>query len=849
MKKQNKNLLSTFLIIVINVIFVIGLFFAEFQYISSARKQTIEKNEESFTNTNASLVSMTQNYLLGESHLCRSWSRYLNSNVQTMDAAVEFVKQSISDTDVMGHIIYKSTLTGKSTKASSVDETNYNVSYSSISNEDFPQAKEGVRLSPSYINPTNGSQSIAFYNDIKLIDPEDPSKQVDAYLLRVVLINNFRQRWTFPSGSFEHLQVTITDRKGNYIISGKSFKNSNFFEFYKSYNKTTDESIAELKNKITSGSGLMKMDNATGEECYIAYSSFTDYVDWILLTYTPAEDITRVEVDWLLISILGAGLFALFVIDLAILLKLNKNLTETAKMADSANKAKTDFLSTMSHDIRTPMNAIVGLTTLAKDEPNNPPSTQDSLKKIELASNHLLTLINDILDLSKIESGRLSINPLDFHIVDLFENLVNISQPMVKSKNIDFSFRVHTFEHEWLHADKLRLSQIFTNLLSNALKYTMENGKVSVDAEEQASEKEGCIKLVCKIQDTGIGMSQEFVDKMYEPFARATDSRVNSIQGTGLGLAITKQMVDLMDGTIECQSELGKGTLFIVSLDIPITEKPNEDLKLPNIDILVVDDDEVILRTASEALTTLGAKVDTASSGQEALEKVTSREKEPYRVIVVDWKMPDMNGIELSKKIKKTAHQDAPIILMSAYDWSEVESEAKNAEIAGFIFKPLFKSTLYNKIIELVDPNKKVVSIKEEENTFDDIRVLVTEDNEINWEIISALLEKHGVMSDRAQNGKEALDLLSDTANENKWDLVFMDIQMPVMNGLDATRAIRSIKREYTETIPIIAMTADAFSENVMECIDAGMNGHIAKPIDINLVLAEIRKVHAKKQR
>ena len=729
MKKQNKSVFTSILIVIINVIFVFGLFAAEFQYISSTRKQNVTKNEESFVNTNASLVSMTENYLVGESHLCRSWSNYLNSNVQTMDDAIEFVRKSISDTDVMGHIVYKTDLTGYSTKASSINENNYAVSYSSISNEDFPEAKEGVRLSPSYINPINGSPSIAFYNDIKLIDPNDASKQVDAYLFRVVLIDNFRQRWTFPSGSFKNLQVTITDKKGNYIISGKSFKNSNFFEFYKSYNKTTDESVATLKDKVINNNGLMKMNNATGEECYVAYSHFTSSVDWILFTYTPAKDITTVTIDWLLISILGAGLFALFIIDLAILLRLNKNLTETAKIAESANKAKTDFLSTMSHDIRTPMNAIVGLTTLAKDEPNNPPSTQDSLKKIELASNHLLTLINDILDLSKIESGRLSINPLDFSIVDLFENLVNISQPTIKSKNIDFSFIVHHLDHEWLYADKLRLSQIFTNLLSNALKYTLENGKVTVEAEEKPSEKEGCVQLIYKIQDTGIGMSQEFIDKMYEPFARATDSRVNSIQGTGLGLAIIKKMVDLMEGNITCESELDKGTTFVVTLDIPISQKPTEEVVVSELDIL-------------------------------GTEKKESKEE-----------------------------------------------------------------------------------------TFTNIRVLVTEDNDINWEIISALLEKYGVVSDHAQNGKAALELLENPNNDNKWDLVFMDIQMPVMNGLDATRAIRKIDREYTKNVPIIAMTADAFSENITECLEAGMNGHIAKPVDINLVLNELRKISAKKNK
>lgn len=675
----------------------------------------------------------------------------------------------------------------------------------------------------------------------------DSSKEVDAYLLRIVLLSNLKNKWTFPSGSFKHLEVTVMDPSGAYIIAGNSFTGVNFFEFYKSYNRVSTSSLDALKEEVTHKSGLMTMVDSSGGNCYIAYSQISaDASSWTILTYTPSAEIDNVKTDWLLLSILGIGLGLLFVIDLTFLLVLNKSLIDTAKEADSANRAKTDFLSTMSHDIRTPMNAIVGMTAVAKKDPNNPSSTLEALKKIELASNHLLTLINDILDLSKIESGKLSINPLTFSIVDTFENLVNISQPMVKSKNIDFSFRVHHFDHEWLYADKLRLSQIFTNLLSNALKYTEENGKVIVDVQEQESEKEGYTRLIYKVQDTGIGMSQEYIDKLYTPFSRATDSRVNSIQGTGLGLAITKQMVDLMGGHIDCQSTLGVGTTFIVTLDMQIGEKPEEEMKLPPIEVLIVDDDEMLLETAEDALSSLGAKTDIASSGKEALEKIKGRKDNQYKVIIVDWKMPDMNGLDVAREIKKLHQKDIPIILVSAYDWAEVEKDAKDSGISGFVFKPLFRSKIYQKIIELIDVDNKAAS-PEEEMDLHGMSVLIVEDNDINWEIISTVLEMNGITSDRAENGKVALNLMQEEGNENRWDLIFMDVQMPVMNGLDATKAIRKIDREYTKNIPIIAMTADAFSENIAECLNAGMNGHIAKPIDLNLVLAEIRKIHHKK--
>ena len=294
MKNLYRNKFITILIIAINVVFVFGLFLAEYQYIFSTRKQTVSKNEESFFNTNTSLVSMTNNYLVGERNLCRSWSNYLNANPQTMDDAIQFVKESISDSDVMGHIVYKSKagleLRGYSTRPNALDSTNFEVNYSSISGMVFSgDSSENVQVSSSYVNPINGSPSIAFYTEIKLLDPDDLTQEVDAYLLRVVLRDNFKQRWTFPSGSFTNLQVSITDLEGNYIIQGAAFKNSNFFEFYKSYNKTSDSSLKKMMQEITTNNGLLTMNNARSEECYIAYSRLTSPVDWIILTYTPAK--------------------------------------------------------------------------------------------------------------------------------------------------------------------------------------------------------------------------------------------------------------------------------------------------------------------------------------------------------------------------------------------------------------------------------------------------------------------------------------------------------------------------------------------------------------------------------
>ena len=534
----------------------------------------------------------------------------------------------------------------------------------------------------------------------------------------------------------------------------------------------------------------------------------------------------------------------LFLLDLHYMLHLNKRFQAAAQEAESANKAKTDFLSTMSHDIRTPMNAIIGLTTIAEKNLGDVESTGESLRKISLASNHLLTLINDILDISKVESGKLKLSPLTFSIVETVENLVNISQPMIKEKNIDFRFHINQIEKEYLYTDQLRLNQIYINILSNAIKYTEPGGRVTVDMREDKSTIPGCIRLSYTVADPGIGMSPEFMATMYQPFSRQIDSRVNSIQGTGLGLAITKRMVDLMDGTIDCQSKQGEGTTFTVILDIPVADRQRDDMMLDPIDVLIVDDDEILLQTAADILASLGASVETAQSGLEALGMVKHRHLsgQDYGVVIVDWKMSETDGIETIRRIRTEVDGNIPILLISAYDWSDIEDRAKAAGANGFVSKPLFRSTLYDKINDLIGKESRSIEPEDDYSDLEGLHILIAEDNDVNWEIISAILAMYGITTDRAENGRICVDMMREAA-KGSYELIFMDVQMPEMNGLDATRAIRKLEDPWASSIPIVAMTADAFSENVMECLDAGMNGHIAKPVDIKLVIKEIRRI------
>ncbi len=835
------------LIIIANVIIMAAILIFVVLYSRYESEASYQMQIAHFENTTVTMERVTENYLEGEQRICDVWAQYINGRYMRIEDATEYIRSSHVLKNTSAHLISLDTLTGLSTRSKQGTTDDYEVSYEALgflkSVEWIDEIGESINITRAYTNPMNGEQSLAFCNKITLLDPATNS-EYPAVLLRVIPVSELEQKWVFPQTELVKAELSMIDENGDYILKGSSFKNSNFFEFYKSYNTTDPESSKILIDSITSTTGSVSMLNSHGQECILAYTPVSTTSNWTLLGLVPAEDLNAKNGNWVLFGVVSVGLLVLFLSDLFYMMYLNKRLQMTAVKAESANKAKTDFLSTMSHDIRTPMNAIIGLTTIAEKNVGDVESTKESLRKINLAGNHLLTLINDILDISKVESGKLRLNPLTFSIVETVENLVNISQPMIKEKNIEFSFNINQIEKEYLYADQLRLNQIYINILSNAIKYTEPGGRVGVNLREEKSDVPDCVKLTYVVTDTGIGMSPEFMENMYKPFSRQVDSRVNSIQGTGLGLAITKQMVDLIGGTIDCQSEQGKGTTFTVVLDIPLADRQREDMRLEAIDVLIVDDDESMLQTATETLQSLGASAEQANNGLEALGMIDHRHQSgrDYDVIIVDWKMPDIDGPETIRRIRSEIGTHVPILLISAYDWSDIEDKAKAAGANGFVSKPLFKSTLYDKINQLIGKEPESLEPEDDYSDLQGLNILVAEDNDINWEIISAMLSMFGMTADRAENGRVCVDMIS-TAEEGKYTLIFMDIQMPEMNGLDATRTIRKLDNSWAASIPIVAMTADAFSENVIECMDAGMNGHIAKPVDIKLVIKEIRRI------
>ena len=544
-------------------------------------------------------------------------------------------------------------------------------------------------------------------------------------------------------------------------------------------------------------------------------------------------------------GIILAALLVIFALYYRLTQQQLRELEKAEKAATSANKAKSEFLSSMSHDIRTPMNGIVGMTAIAIANVHDMARVQDCLKKISLSSRHLLGLINDVLDMSKIESGKLSLNIDILSLRDVMENIVNIVQPQIKEKRQHFDIFIQDIESEEVCCDGVRLNQILVNLLSNAIKFTPEEGTINVYLFQEESPKgSDYVRCHFRVRDNGIGMSPEFQKKIFETFSRE-DTKVQKIEGTGLGMAITKFIVSMMGGTIEVESEQGKGSEFHVIIDFERATIQEVDMVLPSWRLLVVDNNEDLCRSATSALKEIGVQAEWVLDGEKALRKIEENHKRntDYEIVLLDWKMPGMNGLETTRGIRKIVGDELPILIISAYDWSDIEDEARAAGVQGFISKPLFKSNLYlglSRYVEGAPDEDEQVNALEEERDFGGLRILLAEDNDLNWEIAEDILTDVGFEVEWAENGKICVEKFEQSA-PGYYDAVLMDIRMPVMNGYDAAKAIRALNRADAR-LPIIAMTADAFSEDIQRCLECGMNEHVAKPIDIEKLMKLLKR-------
>ncbi len=526
-----------------------------------------------------------------------------------------------------------------------------------------------------------------------------------------------------------------------------------------------------------------------------------------------------------------------------------KNLLEDALMqANRASKAKSVFLSNMSHDIRTPMNAIVGFTALAITHIEHKERVEEYLKKIMTSGNHLLSLINDVLDMSRIESGRMHLDEKECSLPEILHGLRNILQADVHAKQLELYIdTVDVFDEE-IYCDKLRLNQVLLNLLSNAVKYTGAGGIVSLRITEKPGAPAGSAHYEFNIKDTGIGMSQEFVEHIFEPFERERNSTISGIQGTGLGMAITKNIVDMMNGSIEVKSEQNVGTEVTVSFTFRLHsgEKIPQDIpELKGCRALVVDDDFNSCDSVSYMLGQIGMRAEWTLSGKEAVLRTRQAvmREDNYSVYIIDWLLPDMNGIEVTRRIRKEMGEDVPVILLTAYDWADIEDEAREAGVTAFCSKPMFLSELRSCLHSIVNAEEECIknSLIEKKN-FRAGRILLAEDNELNQEIAEAILEEAGFTLEIAGDGQTAVDMLKES-EPGYYQLVLMDVQMPVMDGYEATKTIRKLEDQKLAAIPIIAMTANAFEEDRQEALKSGMNGHIAKPINVDTLFDILEEV------
>ncbi|MDE7157972.1 MAG: response regulator [Clostridiales bacterium] len=522
-------------------------------------------------------------------------------------------------------------------------------------------------------------------------------------------------------------------------------------------------------------------------------------------------------------------------------------LSEALAEAQYANKAKTTFLNNMSHDIRTPMNAIIGFTNLALSHIENTEQIRDYLGKIMTSGNHLLSLINDVLDMSRIESGKVKIEEKETSLPEVMHDLKTIVQADVKAKQLVFYIDTLDVTNETIICDKLRLNQVLLNLLSNAMKYTRPGGTVSVRVIQKADAPEGHATYEFSVKDTGIGMSKEFLKHVFEPFEREQTTTVSGIQGTGLGLAITKNIVDMMGGKITVESEEGKGSEFSVTFCFRVTNTPvapQRIAQLENSRALVVDDDVNTCVSVSKMLSTIGMRPDWTTLGGEAVirTKFALEQKEPYSAYIIDWSMPDMNGVELVRRIRKVIDGATPVILTTSYDWTDIEQEAKEAGVTAFCSKPLFLSDLRGILAAPYEEQNRAEQEEEPELRFDGKKLLLVEDNELNQEIAQSILEDVGFIIDTADDGSVAVERMKEKP-AGSYDLILMDVQMPIMNGYEATKAIRALDDPAKASIPIVAMTANAFEEDKKTAMDSGMNGFAAKPIDIDALMKTLQDI------
>lgn len=716
-------------LMVCNIVLMAAVILAAVIYSRIIDQQKNTMKVDAFCTTVESMKQVSENYFYTELGYVVDWKTYIESQHLTEDEALEFIATATSRADRTAHIVNLDDLSARSTYQRNGNEwvhcyenyrdsdTNFGDMMVEKMHRMYESGTDKVMVLGKYRVAESQQTVVSVGTRVNLRQADGTDKGY--LLLRLIPVDYLQKSWVFPT-EFPTAQIGLMTKGGDYVVQSSAMRSTNFLEFIRGYNFEDDyNKMYELEDTLLSTTnGLLTYKDSKGQDCYFYYSRFSDDSDIDVLGIIPVADTEGDHVDWFIIILICGTLLLLSAMDGFYFISINRELKRTAQLAEAASQAKTQFLSSMSHDIRTPMNAVIGMTEIAKTHIDDPAYVMDCLNKVSLAGNHLLTLINDILDISKVESGKMTLNNTAFSLQESIDEMTAMIRQNAADKGIDFTLEMQNVTKDIVIADPLRLRQVLINLMNNAVKYTDAGGHVRLTvAEQPVPGRSDRVALQFTVADDGMGMSEEFQKTMYTSFSRATDSRVNKIQGSGLGLAIVQQMTELMGGTIHCDSELGKGTTFVMKIELPTAES------LPG---------------------------------------------------------------SAARAVRAENEDDVP-------------------------------------------------------DEFSDMYILAAEDNDLNWEIIQAMLEEHGIRADRAENGERCLAMLHDPAAPH-YDAVLMDVQMPIMDGREATRRLRADPDEYLRNLPVIAMTADAFAEDVAACLEAGMDAHVAKPIDMKQVLRLLSK-------
>ena len=735
-------------LVIIPNLFIIGLVlifiisYANFR--AEQSKMIVIEDYEKMTVTVNQIIT---NYLEDEQHLCDIWSNYVNSYANagtpmTADEAISYIRRVKISPEITGHLIFADDpeYSGFSTAANIADPEDFTVSYKNISvfdNLDDISSSDGVvNLTRAYTNPDNGVQSIAFMNYVSIIDP-DTGELRKGLLMRVIPLSILEEKLVFLKGEYDSVEISLVDKEGNYVIHGKSLKNSNFFEYFRYYNHVSIEEFEAIKNEITGGVGSMVIKNSKGDDCLLSYTPLDSLKSWYLLAYIPMRDLEQNSVvDWLLPGIVSFGLVFLLVYNFIILMTYNRKLSEAASQANQANEAKSYFLSTMSHDIRTPMNAILGLNEMILRDSDDEKILGYS-ENIKTAGKTLLGLINDILDFSKIEAGKMDIINVDYSFVSVLNDLVNMVQRKAEDKGLSFNIDIDSNIPSILNGDEIRIKQIIINILSNAVKYTKE-GSITFSAGcEKIPDKPDRIILKIKVADTGIGIKPEDMGKLFKAFERIEEKRNRSIEGTGLGMTITQSFLSMMGTHLQAESVYGEGSVFSFDLEQKVIKWDpignyedafrrsikerrvyREKFTAPDAEILVVDDTPVNLTVFKSLLERTKINIDTAGSGDEAISLFKSKK---YDMIFLDHMMPDKDGIETlaeMKGIKDSPNNATPIVCLTANAISGMREMYMKAGFDDYITKPIDPDRLETMILAYL-PKEMISSADMTENTDD----------------------------------------------------------------------------------------------------------------------------------